>query len=83
MIISRIKDGIVLNNEVADQEWIDAQESNEFIFVVIPEGEPLPVIGSSWDKTDGFSEYDQTGNIASNYEEDPLALEIEDALAGK
>lgn len=48
MNIARVVDGTVVNVEVADQEWIDAQDDPGVTFVPYEDDAPA-VIGASWD----------------------------------
>jgi hypothetical protein len=50
MNIARISNGIVINIEVADQEWIDAQEDPAVVFVAYSDDAPA-FIGAAWDGT--------------------------------
>jgi len=50
MNIARIINGTVVNIEVADQEWLDAQDDPDVTFV--PYGDEAPAyIGGTWDGT--------------------------------
>lgn len=96
MNIARVIDGIVVNLEVADQEWIDANtpSSDGAIFVPIPDWNPGH-IGLGWNETDGFEqppapppsvpgpgEKWDFGPIPEDQTYDELAAAIEAALAG-
>ena len=50
MNIARIIDGIVVNIEVADQEWLDAQDDPDVTFVPFTDAEPA-AMGGTWDGT--------------------------------
>tara|TARA_B110000858_G_scaffold90866_1_gene105034 strand:- start:187 stop:480 length:294 start_codon:yes stop_codon:yes gene_type:complete len=57
MNIARVIDGVVVNLEVADAEWIDANTPSPdgAIFTPIPDGNPGH-IGLGWSETDGFEQ---------------------------
>lgn len=86
MIIARIKDGIVINNEVADQDWLDQNQNNNdgYVFIVI-ETDSLPVIGSAWSPEHGFEvlEDNMTFEEYGIPDDDEIAKEVEKALAGE
>lgn len=65
MIIARIIDNIVINIEVADEEWISNNINNEdgIKFIVVTESDS-PVIGLGWNESTGFE----------NYPEDPISI---------
>ena len=50
MNIARISNGIVINIEVADQEWLDAKDQTEVSFIPYTEDAPAR-IGDTWDGT--------------------------------
>jgi len=50
MNIARISNGIVINIEVADQEWLDAQDQTDVTFIPYTEEAPAR-IGDTWDGT--------------------------------
>ena len=50
MNIARIADGTVINIEVADQEWLDAQDDPAVLFVPYTDDAPAR-IGDTWDGT--------------------------------
>ena len=96
MNIARVIDGIVINLEVADQEWIDANTPSPdgAIFVPIPDW-TTGYIGLGWNKTDGFEQPPTPpssvpgpgqkwdfGDIPVGQSYDELAAEIEALLAG-
>jgi hypothetical protein len=46
--IARVIDGIVVNIEVASQEWLDAQDDPGIVFVPYTDADPAPT-GGTWD----------------------------------
>jgi hypothetical protein len=50
MNIARVVDGYVVNIEVADQEWIDAQDDPAVTFVPYIDDKPA-YVGGTWDGT--------------------------------
>lgn len=50
--VARIVDGIVVNIEVADQNWINANTTSSVIFVPVNDSPVSP--GMSWDSESGF-----------------------------
>lgn len=56
MNIARIRDGVVTNVEVADQEWIDSnQDAGGFHFEPYTDEQPAH-IGLAWSEADGFEQ---------------------------
>lgn len=55
MNIARIKDGVVVNIEVASQEWIDANQGVDgFTFAPYTDAEPV-ITGAAYDADAGFT----------------------------
>ena len=54
--IARIKDGLVTNLEVADDEWIAANQGiNGFVFISYTDEKPAH-IGLAWTEEEGFEQ---------------------------
>ena len=85
MNIARIVGGIVVNLEIADEEWI-SENSTEEISFVSTEGEIDAHIGSTWTPELGFQKSEERVALEQPdfipVDED-LDLEIEEALAGE
>jgi hypothetical protein len=57
MNVARIKDGTVVNIEVADAEWVAAHDGvDDYRFVEIPDGSSAH-IGLGYDPVTGFAQY--------------------------
>lgn len=97
MNIARIVDGVVVNLEVADEEWLEENSTNfsGVQFVVIPDGIQVH-IGSTWTESEGFEKMPipeisvplpgQTwdfGDLTEGQSYDDLATEIEALLVGE
>lgn len=61
MNIARVKNGLIVNIEVADQQWIDAQPVGEFEFIPYTEGD-LVVVGDAYGPQVGFPPVPQPEN---------------------
>lgn len=57
MVIARVISGVVVNLEVADEEWLSANADSPdgAVFVVVPDG-TLATIGLHWDEVNGFEQ---------------------------
>jgi hypothetical protein len=56
MNIARIKDGVVVNLEVADAEWVNANNGiNDYVFVEYSDSDPAH-IGLGWSSEEGFEQ---------------------------
>ena len=56
MDIARIVNGLVVNIEIADQEWIDANQGIDgFTFVAYTDAN-VAHIGLGWNEADGFEQ---------------------------
>jgi hypothetical protein len=53
VVVARIVDGVVVNLEVADQQWIDANSTGLTKFV--PVGDSAVSAGMGWTESGGFS----------------------------
>lgn len=56
MNIARIRNGIVINIEVADQEWIDANQGTDGCTFVEYTNEQPAHIGFGWTEANGFEQ---------------------------
>jgi hypothetical protein len=97
MNIARIVDGVVVNLEVADEEWLEENSANYsgVQFVVIPNGVQVR-IGSTWTELEGFEKIFlpemsvplpgqswDFGDLTEGQSYDDLATEIEALLVGE
>lgn len=56
MNIARIVNGLVVNIEIADQEWIDANQGVDGCTFVPYTDVNVAHIGLGWNETDGFEQ---------------------------
>lgn len=57
MNVARIKDGIVVNIEVADEAWVVAHDGEDgYTFIAYEDTDPRPHIGLTWSKRGGFEQ---------------------------
>ena len=54
--IARIKDGIVVNIEIADAEWMAANLGADGFTFIAYGSEDHPHIGHGWNQVDGFEQ---------------------------
>lgn len=55
MNIARIKDGTVINIEIADDEWTEQADDDEVTFIAYDDTNPA-FVGLSWSQADGFEQ---------------------------
>jgi hypothetical protein len=81
MNIARVIDGIVVNLEVADQEWIDANtpSADGAVFVPVPDS-VRGHIGLGWDEVNGF---EQPPAPSGEWQDAEVISAIDAALAGE
>lgn len=75
MNVARILNGIVINIEVADQEWFEANSVGSDGSILIPYTNEQPAyIGLSWSKENGFEQPSEESE-----ELNAMLSEVEDA----
>lgn len=67
MNVARIKNGVVVNTEVADSDWIAANDGLDGFRIIPYSDDQIVFIGLSWDENSGFEEIPPMPNDENIY----------------